>query len=647
MSGPAAKFPLEEDFKSEWSAPQVTLDSRVRKPRSSPSHLERFIPGLDPLKWACLCVHLVLIIFFFSLAVAPSLPSQQFGFRILKQIPPFGQDTATLVTKWMNSGVTGFVTVLSTLLVTTTSSLALRRQLHIRGTLTDKHDSNEAWSSLGSAVMTTVLSRKPLAGRTSLVALLYLGGIALLHILSSSLLVVNPFDNYFSTIVATQGLPDFIRGATNFIAGPGSLMTLDALNNFALTGLHGDTIYDVPVENIALAADSFNVNATQFSVTCGSVAGSIALDQSQRRQLVLDSGIPVILDSFMSGSSVTLYSPPWAGAQDPNDVSTFWPPTIFVVSTVPIIDNAGQRGSPISLNPPFNYVPFDSQSAGTLSQIQEVTVLGCNLTLNENVVANISSRSHELLDLKGLVANNALLAKYPVASREPLRLDGTDAVDSLLRTWSQIPVIQAVSALSDRFISTCNQASDVCKPLYQHDQFIMESLNMYPDLIFHSGKSKSSVSLDALETALSIMTANTFWAQANGRNALFANELTFEQDPTAPQVSQIFFQQHNSTVLEHTQQMRVNINVPYVYLALILGIILLILAMPGIVYNNQAQVKSAGILQILWLLEAHPEIQKMITQINDPSTQNLREAGMMEVDFGHTHGDKQIWNGAV
>ncbi|KAJ7584063.1 hypothetical protein C8J56DRAFT_1095199 [Mycena floridula] len=657
MFDSAAKFPLEEDVKSEWSAPRVTLGTQVPSPRSPKALLERLLLTLDPLKWICLIAHLVLIVFLFSLAFAPSLPPQEPGFRLPKHIPPFSLRTAFFVSGPMSIAVTGLISFLSIIMVTTTSGLTLRRQLHFRGTLTSKHDTAAAWSSLGSAAV-TMLSRKPSAVRTSLVALLYLGGISLLHTFSSSLVSIHPVNELTPIIIATEGLPDFNQGGKNFVAGPGSLMTLDALVDFPLTGLDTDIVYDVPANNVEIMTNSLKVNATQFKVTCGAVSGRInqqlLSDGIERRQLVLDSvpDTPVTLDSFMSGSSVALYSSPWAELNDATDDSFFWPPTIFVVSTVPIIDNDGQPGPRIQLNPPLSYVPFGSQSTGALAQIQEATVLGCNLTLNENAVANISSRNYTLLELEGLVANNAVWADYPVASRGPLRLDLTDPVDALLTIWGQLPDIKAVSSLNDNVFSICNATQlnfldGVCKSLYQPDQFIMESLDIYPDLIFDSGKSKSSASLSDLENALSIMSAKMFWFEAKGRNALFANELQFEQDPTRP-VAQTFLQQHNSTVMEQVQLMRVNINLFFVYPLLILAFILLGLAMPGILDCNHLQVKSAGILQIIWLLQEHPEIQQTISQVEDPSTGNLRDAGMMEVCFGEKHGaEKQLWDSSA
>lgn len=101
----------------------------------------------------------------------------------------------------------------------TVQQLVARRDLRLRSTLTDLHDSNTAWNGLGNAVLTMWrnaplpssirepgLSSKP--SRT-LIAVLYLGGIAVLNMSIPALASIEAFHATEDITIQTQGGPDW------------------------------------------------------------------------------------------------------------------------------------------------------------------------------------------------------------------------------------------------------------------------------------------------------------------------------------------------------------------------------------------------------------------------------------------------------
>jgi len=45
------------------------------------------------------------------------------------------------------------------------------------------------------------------------------------------------------------------------------------------------------------------------------------------------------------------------------------------------------------------------------------------------------------------------------------------------------------------------------------------------------------------------------------------------------------------------------------------------------------EVDSVGLLQAIWLLQSHPDVQRTISEVEVPTESNLRRAGMMEINL--------------
>jgi hypothetical protein len=51
----------------------------------------------------------------------------------------------------------------------------------------------------------------------------------------------------------------------------------------------------------------------------------------------------------------------------------------------------------------------------------------------------------------------------------------------------------------------------------------------------------------------------------------------------------------------------------------------------GRIEDAELPIDGLGVLHAIWLYRNHPELETLIDQVEYPSTQNLREAGMVRV----------------
>jgi hypothetical protein len=150
----------------------------------------------------------------------------------------------------------------------------MRRDLQIHQPLTT-HDNAAAWSGLGSAVLHIWHQRTVVASMEGvLLAALYLGNIAILHITMPNMLLLQSVPAYRSVLVETQGLPSypssyqFFGEAGFFVVGSLGLVPL-MLGNASKEGLRDGTLYEVLGANAGTG--NATVNATGFNITCHSL----------------------------------------------------------------------------------------------------------------------------------------------------------------------------------------------------------------------------------------------------------------------------------------------------------------------------------------------------------------------------------------
>ncbi|KAG6331847.1 hypothetical protein ID866_7242 [Astraeus odoratus] len=195
-------------------------------------------------------------------------------------------------------------------MVPTTQQLALRRNLLQCQTLTAIHDKFVAWTGLGAALI-TFWGQKEVPSATGGVLLisLYLCGVAILHITSSSLLNLEMFN---ATVTTTSAVIPGWRGSvqenlysldSNHSISFASFESSDSisigsavgsLSELSALGLSGRTVYDIFHDTSGIG--NATVNATTFWENCSSLP-NVSVAPS-------DDGIGY--DAWMSQGNVTL-----------------------------------------------------------------------------------------------------------------------------------------------------------------------------------------------------------------------------------------------------------------------------------------------------------------------------------------------------
>ncbi|KAJ3740950.1 hypothetical protein DFH05DRAFT_1528772 [Lentinula detonsa] len=550
------------------------------------------------------------------------------------------------------------VTGWTILLTLTTQKLALRRQLNLYNSLTAKHDANEAWMGLGSSLM-AVLKWRQLgfheARNSIFIPLLYLAGIASLHSVGTSMFGLVPKSVTTPFSFSSQGLPDFTVTARNALSGPSALLTMLSLSNLTFPGLASGgvgVIYDIPVD-VSLFPESIrqvNVMATHFNVSCGSLSGSVQNVNGDGPAFFFEPGLG-LESTFLSGfdtfpntisqHSLAIRPAPWGPAwvdYQVADVSS-WPSSILIFTTVPVFDSSNRTVKPVPVNPPMTYVP---QTEAISSSTSQITALACNLTVDDlpyNVTIDpVSNALLSSIDQTNKTSAN--LSTFPTMLRTtPLDVVNSPG-DALITFWGLLP-IASVSPLVNQISNLCtaqNNSAEVCGTLYETEQFVMESLNIFPDLLLPANSNNvNSIDLADLENVLSRMTAIEIWAEGQGDDFKFANAISSSEGSS---VSKTFVTHGNS--VDYAEFVLVfAFNRTQLFGVIIIVAVLLLLATPSLLDNNSLKIDSIGILQMIWLANDHPELQQSITKLNDPSTDELRKEGMLikrnfrSPDFGN------------
>ncbi|KAF9021103.1 hypothetical protein BDP27DRAFT_1354098 [Rhodocollybia butyracea] len=617
----------------------------------------KFHPTLDPMRLTCVISHVGLIILLASLAL--KRPERGSPGVIFFDRPSFqiNNEIDSMAGQMLQSGFKygyGWIVIGWTVLLTLTAQrLALRRQLNLHSSLTAKHDANGAWMSVGSAIL-TALNWRQLGFRASLnsifVPLVYLSAIASFHSVATGMfgLVIKQFNTALS--FSSFGIPDFTGlDAGNALTGGSTLLTLLSLNTLEFPGLtDSGLIYDIPNPNdISILPDGVlvTVGATNFNVTCGSISGSFkessdGLEFAFPPSFGLEDPLILGLPGIISQQSLLIRPAPWGSlADDQSGPLALWPSSIVIFTTLPVSDSFGNHASevPLGLNPPMTYRLFNSTLTETTSSI---SVLACNLTLDEvSNKATIDPLSNSLLNLTGQVnTTSAALSPFPVVSRSTL-LDLSNATDALIDIWSLLP-ISAVSPMNEQLQNFCtgngNSLSD-CGTLYEPEQFVMESMNIFPDFLLPpNSASVSSIDLVDLENVLSRMTAIAIWSEGQGNGFKFENGLITGVGLSSDKS----FVTHENTVLFQQPFLVFAINRLELFIAIAIAILLLALVTPSLFDNNSLKIDSIGILQMIWLANDHPEIQESITKLKDPSIDELRKEGLLiKRNFHRYRGD--------
>ncbi|KAJ7192328.1 hypothetical protein GGX14DRAFT_595889 [Mycena pura] len=505
------------------------------------------------------------------------------------------QQSVSLICK---IATTAFGTIFYAMLIYLTQRLATGNTIHKYSLLTTIHDESLAWTGTGSAFLTLYEQIKSPGPCLEIFTIcLYLGTISGLHVTTSALISVESFNLSVPTNVQTRSIPEWSDTVDNstlkYIAGNGAILPwINGLDDSRKLGLSNGSLYDV-LEQAYPGSGLTEVSALGFNVTCGYIPDiavqmiEVASDPETVFYVVINVsslterfnlkqlGIPG--PNFLFIASISETFPAHTSGTLPADSIVLYTPN-------PVYDSNDASGSPVIQTPYANVT---------------LQFLECsNTPVRQMGQVNASTR---LLDPSSL---------YPTIHKH------TSAWRAY-QNMSKAGVQDQTSLLGGNFSSRRSLT-----------QQLGLNTNVVPGELATAVTTAQGIYLHDIENALSNLVASIFWAGGNVHLSPLAIQSQFGS-VNLPNVSA-----GNATVQQVVSAARLNISLPAVSIGLAGSILLLVLIGWISIGTNNSNPPLArlGLLQIIRIFEHHPELHEILEQVDDPTDDNLRSAGMVNID---------------
>ncbi|KAK0438168.1 uncharacterized protein EV420DRAFT_1486822 [Desarmillaria tabescens] len=69
--------------------------------------------------------------------------------------------------------------------------------------------------------------------------------------------------------------------------------------------------------------------------------------------------------------------------------------------------------------------------------------------------------------------------------------------------------------------------------------------------------------------------------------------------------------------------------------------LLLVFWLAGKPIEGDSGIDTIGVLQIVWLMRTRPDLQRIVSDVHEPTVENLRESGMVYTSM-HSHGNAEM-----
>ncbi|KAH7911315.1 hypothetical protein BJ138DRAFT_936533 [Hygrophoropsis aurantiaca] len=548
----------------------------------------------------------------------------------------------------LSASLQAFYTIYAALLVYTTQALALSQMLLTYQPLTATHDAVRAWSGLGTAFDSLWQQRKITSIPFKVLCVtLYLISISALHIASSSIIQFQNFnstqtisvdtklawpDNSWFTIAeyqtyssASTSMWNDITSAAPFVSG---------ISGISTAGLDGFTVYDVLVPNDGTG--NATVNATTVHVQCGLVAGGLYNTTTNTiyfPQASLPSG-------FSQPSTPYKDQVIYFGA--PPGIAMFMVTTAINASSS-LLENA-------ALTMLWDhFVSYTNTSV--VSSPLTVYLVACNSSISQaNAVVDVQTNT--LLDLEA--SEPSFSSEWPTVDPDAILSPGQVPANE---SWISYPFSYAPT--SSIQISAANCTGEGCTLSYTlnvAETYLMQLIGLNATQInpylgangngsipsYGSDLSPSyTLSVNHLEKEMSRLLATMIWTAGLLGNSSGG----FDRATNSVEISKFAL------------QMRLNINWVPLSVALGTSVILLALAIMMISTgfktdkkHNHVSVTNTGVLELIWLASRSPELREGVGEVLDPTSDNLRAAGMLGVrlaDVDREYHQQNSWKSAT
>ncbi|KAJ7135517.1 hypothetical protein C8R46DRAFT_615794 [Mycena filopes] len=579
-----------------------------------------------------------------------------------------------LASFFITASTTAFGTIYAAALVFVSQSLSMRRDLQLDQLLTTTHDNAAAWSGFGASILYLYRQNVTAPSRAWRIGVLpitlYLGTILGLHIATSSLFSLVTFNTTRNYIASTQGLPAYDISPNGSVFqqmeayASGSLYFMPSiLGSSTSMGLRDGSLYDV-LNPPTSAPGNATVAATGFSVTCGYAVDvpELKLDVSRRRRRNIQEaqsthhligGEYWAAPDLVNSSNYYVIFP-----TDPGVISsaTIYSPnnSITLYSTIPIVDSNGHSEGW------FNVTDPSPSTTGTIQIFQ------CSMSL-VNQTATVDTQSNHLLSVGPDFAKTASTWGPYVAPPTNVTAGANVFIDTWARWYDWMPPSNLpLKNVTDEFTQQILEVSPMTSIA---DLYLIQKLNLPAA---NSTSDKLNVTLHDVENALSIVLASMFWTLGHISPTQIAvgaagplsdipppklllgsgfvtedsigirlevctstsiphsiRQFTRLIDPCSLSIVAVFYQpplRYIPAALLMRAQVAGGLAVSIILMALVLPMLLL-------QRNDDLPIDGTGILHTIWLYRNHPELETLLYQVEEPTVDNLRAAGMLRTQL--------------
>ncbi|KAJ7881471.1 hypothetical protein B0H13DRAFT_2345131 [Mycena leptocephala] len=525
----------------------------------------------------------------------------------------FALNSQTVVSFAITAITTSFGTVYYAALVFITQTLSTRRDLQTNQPLTSTHDHASAWTGITAAFLRIWDQREVAAPILGVLHIfLYLANILILHITTPALFSLQPFNSSVPTVVDTQGFPIF-----NFTSFEDT--TLDEIWNIVEDaileslyflpyiirsttnlGLLNGTVYDVPLTRAATG--TFNVSATGFDVSCGYLTATNVTSLDDHTWLMSVQG------------STEVYKVAF-------NLTALGPISFGPISSCPGFLNFSSNPAQQTAGLDLIFATFASMpdSSGTQPPIVPVqlnpidsalTLFRCHLDL-VNQTAVLDAQSLQVLSLEPTVVKSASTWEpFSWTPQAQLVLPDAEASEVDVPSVSLADIWETVYRMSP-------QSHTVASALGEQVDHLNEQVGHLNPLL--------NISLSLVENALSEVLAAMFWTLGHMPRVtdVFGNQsVVFGLEPGF------------ATSVQISTRLRLNLNMIAIVCGLLSTVSLLLLSAKFSKYatppaDAHGTVDGTGFLHAIWSFRDNPMLQQQLEQVDEPSEQNLRKAGMI------------------
>ncbi|KAJ3534660.1 hypothetical protein NM688_g7102 [Phlebia brevispora] len=556
----------------------------------------------------CITLHAILVLIF-----AAILATYEAGVYN-RPLALSSTTTRTVITIVSQSFTIAYCAILALL----TQRLTLHDFIKRPQTLTAIHDKSSAWLGLGSSLQTLTRQRKLISDILGVFMItLYLLLIFVVHTTLPDIFGITAQNvTTLATYPTTLGRQSNISGvltsgdASNAIFS--ILQVYDTLD-LATIGVSENMLYDIiPVIGSPASGAEVEVNATTFSVDCGSLPGI-----AQANFQIPDSGSEEGIPQYTFGLNGGRYSAslvPMGPNQfqvvplvDNNEDPTDYKSMVVVASTYTVVNSTGNNVTATSINPVWEITPEGSTVPD--ENISNVVLIGCNFNV-QNSTAFVDAQSRSVVH-------------YSAPPNSKSQGEWTDPgiqSDPLLQEFFEYfvqnePIAQDTMVYEVSVTNVTSNATYIPSPsllewfLYT-DISAKEDPNLYGTL--------DSVSAEQLSSSLGRAYAAVLWYY----NSVTSLSLAFNETGAIRERGQAAIPSLNF-------QERLSVNKISLFAGLGASCALFVLAVVMIARSvsftkDVVHHDVSGLLPILWLLGHEPRL----AAIEEPDLDALRAAGM-------------------